>query len=75
VLSYTNDRGWNDPPPFAFSPNNTGNRKRIDPRKRVAHNITAMNNGMLWEFSLLFYFLLCTLFPRYCTQLLRFIFK
>lgn len=47
VLSYsvTNDRGWNDPPSFAFSPNSTGNRKRIDPRKRVAHDISSMNNG------------------------------
>jgi len=47
VLSYTvtNERGWNDPPTFAFSPNSTGNRKRIDPRKRVSHNITSMSNG------------------------------
>jgi len=47
VLSYsvTNDRGWNDPPTFVFSPNTTGNRKRIDPRKRVSHNISSMKNG------------------------------
>jgi len=46
VLSYSvaSDRGWNDPPSFVFSPN-TGNRKRIDPRKRVSHNISSMNNG------------------------------
>lgn len=44
ILTYnvTNDRGWNDPPTSVFSPNATGNRKRIDPRKaRVGHNINA----------------------------------
>ncbi|XP_066930668.1 uncharacterized protein [Clytia hemisphaerica] len=47
VLSYTvtNDRGWNDPPSFVFSPNTTGNRKRIDLRKRVAHNVNNGYNG------------------------------
>jgi len=34
------DRGWNDPPKHVFSPTNAG-RKRIDPRKRVAHDLTS----------------------------------
>lgn len=34
------DKGWNDPPSRIFSPTNA-NRKRIDPRKRVAHDLTS----------------------------------
>jgi len=43
VLTYniTNERGWNDPPTNVFSPGTSGNRKRIDPRKRVAHNVNS----------------------------------
>jgi hypothetical protein len=34
------NRGWNDPPKNVFSPTNAG-RKRIDPRKRVSHDISS----------------------------------
>ena len=39
VIAYNGDsaRGWNDPPTFAFSNNKTGNRPKLDLRKRVSH--------------------------------------
>lgn len=39
IIAYNGDsaRGWNDPPTFAFSNNMTGNRPKLDLRKRVSH--------------------------------------
>lgn len=39
IIAYNGDsaRGWNDPPTFAFSNNSTGNRPKLDLRKRVSH--------------------------------------
>lgn len=39
IITYNHDsaRGWNDPPTFAFSNNKTGNRPKLDLRKRVSH--------------------------------------
>lgn len=46
VISYNGDsaRGWNDPPTFAFSNNKTGNRPKLDLRKRVSHQ-QALHGG------------------------------
>ena len=39
IIAYNGDsaRGWNDPPTFAFSNNKTGNKPKLDLRKRVSH--------------------------------------
>lgn len=39
IIAYNGDsaRGWNDPPTFAFSNNSTGNKPKLDLRKRVSH--------------------------------------
>lgn len=39
IIAYNHDsaRGWNDPPTFAFSNNKTGNKPKLDLRKRVSH--------------------------------------
>lgn len=35
------DKGWNDPPKSVFASSTAGSRKRIDPRKRVAHDLNS----------------------------------
>lgn len=39
IIAYNHDsaRGWNDPPTFAFANNTTGNKPKLDLRKRVSH--------------------------------------
>ncbi|XP_078371071.1 uncharacterized protein LOC144654719 isoform X2 [Oculina patagonica] len=46
IIAYNGDsaRGWNDPPTFAFSNNKTGNKPKLDLRKRVSHQ-QALHGG------------------------------
>lgn len=46
IIAYNHDsaRGWNDPPTFAFSNNKTGNKPKLDLRKRVSHQ-QALHGG------------------------------